>query len=68
MNVDLVLAETDVALIEDPENEDQAYVIEQVAGNRFNVWSVDTGGDTIGDASPFESLGESLRYIAEQIE
>lgn len=68
MNVDLVLADNDVALIENPENEDQAYLIEQLAGNRFNVWNVDTAGDTIGDASPFESLSDALQHVSELVE
>lgn len=63
------IAPGDIAVILDPVSEIDGYIIEQLAGNRFNVWNynIETG-DLADEALPFESLSEALRDIAEQLE
>ncbi len=59
----------DAAVILDPVDDNLAYVIEQVAGNRFNLFRVDIAKQTqAGNPVPFGSLAEALQNVAEQVD
>ena len=61
--------DVDVALIADVDDPEQGFLIEHLAGNRFNVHIINAElGDIWGDPVPFESLSEALRWIADELE
>ena len=65
---DVPISDTDAAVIVDPVSE-TPYLIEQVAGNRFNVYEVDSEtGDPINQPTPFDSMSDALRHLAEEFE
>lgn len=65
---DIPVGEWDAAVVLDFGAE-RAYSVEQLAGNRYNLWEVDLDAqDVTGEPKPFESLSDALRALADKVE